>query len=181
MWCKYGLSIPKKCGKEMWCKYGLSTPKKCANIWFPMMRFGWPEHGMSFLRAEPSKTNMHTCKDKNHSARLPLQFLCTAFLGVWRLSAQNGGQTDLGAPSGLSLVDVRRFMPCELAENRFVWVLERSPSSPRHQLRHRFFPEKNGVSVRCLISSVRHRIGALPVPCPKMANFSSRSSLFAAE
>ena len=49
MWCKYGLSIPKKCGKEMWCKslplytkemwernvmqmwckYGLSIPKKC--------------------------------------------------------------------------------------------------------------------------------------------------------
>ena len=96
MWCKYGLSIPKKCGKEMWCKsvplytkemwqrnvvqiwplytnemwqrnvmqICLSTPKKCANIWFPIMRFGWPEHGMSILRAEPSKTNMHTCKDK---------------------------------------------------------------------------------------------------------------------
>ncbi len=42
------------------------------------------------------------------------------FLGVWSLSDQNGGQTDLGALLGLSLVDVRRFMPCELAENRFV-------------------------------------------------------------
>jgi hypothetical protein len=68
------------------------------------------QKSMSFLRAEPSKTNMHTCKDEPFRTTptsvllmKPMNsrsFLCTGFLGVWRLSAQIfGGQTDLGACS----------------------------------------------------------------------------------
>jgi hypothetical protein len=87
---------------------------------------------MLFLHTEPSKTNMHTCKDEPFRTTPTsvllmkpmnsLSYLCTGFLGVWRLSAQNfGRQTDLGTHSfdvrGLSSVDVRGIMPGQPAEN----------------------------------------------------------------
>ena len=129
---------------------------------------------MSFLRAEPSKTNMHTCKDEPFRTTptsvllmKPMNsrsFLCTGFLGVWRLSVQNfGGQTDLGTRSvdvrGLSSIDVRGFMPGQLSENRSVSMLKRCPTSPRTHWT--FFFQKKQKSQLDVSVLVVHRISAL--------------------
>ncbi len=39
MWCKYGLSLPKKCDKEMWCK---SVPLYTKEMWQRHVMQIWP-------------------------------------------------------------------------------------------------------------------------------------------
>ena len=162
MWQRNVMQIWPLYTKEMWqrnvMQICLSTPKKCANIWFPIMRFGWPEHGMSFLRAEPSKTNMHTCKDKPFCTTPTSVLLMKPMHSRSPFSAQHfwafgGSALKMGdkRTSGLSSVDVRRFMPCELAENRSVLSARAFPelSTPWMDL---FFRKKRCLKFGCLNS-----------------------------
>ena len=121
---------------------------------------------MSLLRAQPSQTNMHTCKDEPFRTTptsvllmKPMNFryfLCTGFLGVWKLSVQNfGGQTDLGTRSvdvrGLSSVDVRVFMTGQLPKISPSQCLSVPRPLHDHTLDN-FFPKKTDVSIGCLSS-----------------------------
>jgi hypothetical protein len=113
---------------------------------------------MSFLRAEPSKKNTHTCKDKPFHTTPTSVLLMEPMHSRSPFSAQHfwafgGSALKMGdkRTSGLSSVDVRRFMPCELAENRSVLSARAFPelSTPWMDL---VFRKKRCLKIRCLNS-----------------------------